>query len=596
MSNSLTGEDQIWLFGNQQAHSPHQRRSSGFESIWNQSGISGGGLNRSGSIEENSTVTSEGNPSVAGSNGGNIWGAQQGNRLYAEGMVEPRNPFELNPYGGSALEGGASLDMDRLGNLDIGLRRHSYGDVFAQKRAHAFRNGSTPITQPQVRANSNAASQERNLDLVNDYFEKDHHQRVKVTAQFLAERFAEEGSLLRECTQLPNFPIEQTLSNYRLVLVGFKAGRIDVFYIPNEELSNLRVNDLVIVEADRGKDLGKIFRLEVSIEEARMMKLLQMREQQAALSEVDSSLELSIRNIINSGGISGTSTTLHYPKPIIGLALGNDIIQILNKKQDEEKACRLCWAKIASTTQGGTSGESPTSPRLSNSIDLLQLRLIDAEYQFDRKKLIFYYSTHKRIDFRDLVRELFRIYKTRIWMCAVIGIPYMPNVDSNHASTETNTSSNGNIHDSSPLLTKPTPYNGQFTSSAFSGNYFNPGMRSNSLLEQQYGAVTPQTAPAPLSNPPGNQFSGLWGRESLSGILTNHVQGHLPGFIPPGEVLSQQLNFGAPPLLNDPFKSASLGRPMRASVDVMQAPALCKNAYGSNGHQQNQGSVPRKFL
>ena len=55
------------------------------------------------------------------------------------------------------------------------------------------------------------------------------------------------------------------------------------------------------------------------------------------------------------------------------------------------------------------------------------MKLVDAEYQFDRKKLIFYYSTSRRIDFRDLVRELFRIYKTRIWMCAVNGIPYVPN-------------------------------------------------------------------------------------------------------------------------------------------------------------------------
>ena len=37
----------------------------------------------------------------------------------------------------------------------------------------------------------------------------------------------------------------------------------------------------------------------------------------------------------------------------------------------------------------------------------------------DRNKLTFYFIAEKRIDFRELVRELFRIYKTRIWMCAV---------------------------------------------------------------------------------------------------------------------------------------------------------------------------------
>lgn len=37
----------------------------------------------------------------------------------------------------------------------------------------------------------------------------------------------------------------------------------------------------------------------------------------------------------------------------------------------------------------------------------------------DRNKLTFYFSADRRIDFRELVRDLFRIYKTRIWMCAV---------------------------------------------------------------------------------------------------------------------------------------------------------------------------------
>lgn len=34
----------------------------------------------------------------------------------------------------------------------------------------------------------------------------------------------------------------------------------------------------------------------------------------------------------------------------------------------------------------------------------------------DRRKLTFYFIAEKRIDFRELVRELFKIYKTRIWM------------------------------------------------------------------------------------------------------------------------------------------------------------------------------------
>lgn len=46
----------------------------------------------------------------------------------------------------------------------------------------------------------------------------------------------------------------------------------------------------------------------------------------------------------------------------------------------------------------------------------LPMKVIDAEFQFDRHKLTFYFKADRRIDFRELVRDLFAIYKTRIWM------------------------------------------------------------------------------------------------------------------------------------------------------------------------------------
>jgi len=49
----------------------------------------------------------------------------------------------------------------------------------------------------------------------------------------------------------------------------------------------------------------------------------------------------------------------------------------------------------------------------------MAMQVRDAEYQWDRRKLTFFYTASHRIDFRDLVRDLFRLYKTRIWMCAV---------------------------------------------------------------------------------------------------------------------------------------------------------------------------------
>lgn len=295
------------------------------------------------------------------------------------------------------------------------------------------------------------------MNLINDYFTKDPHNRIKVTINLLNQRFFNEEKYLSDNYQLPKFPIETSLRNYQLVLVGFKAGRIDVFYLPSDNnlLSNLKVGDLVIVEADRGKDLGKIFKMNISIDEARLMKLLQFQEQQSALLESDfNDDELSMKNLSESRNSPNASPppTLHLPKPILSLAQSNDILQVLNKNQDEEKACRLCLAKIANATGLPNSSSPNSSPTagVSNSninTDLLQMKLIDAEYQFDRKKLIFYYSTSKRIDFRDLVRELFRIYKTRIWMCAVTGLPYVPKSNQNTSPILdlSNSNSTGNM-------------------------------------------------------------------------------------------------------------------------------------------------------
>ena len=40
-------------------------------------------------------------------------------------------------------------------------------------------------------------------------------------------------------------------------------------------------------------------------------------------------------------------------------------------------------------------------------------------YPRDRRKLTFYFKADKRIDFRDLTKENFRIFKSRIWMAMV---------------------------------------------------------------------------------------------------------------------------------------------------------------------------------
>lgn len=328
------------------------------------------------------------------------------------------------------------------------IRRHSYGEGFG----YGNQNNSATDRAPRLGSqhSQHESSDRPNLGAVHEYFSSDPHERVKVTTEYLEQRFFDEEKYLGDHYQLPKFPVEHLLRNYLLVLVGFKAGRIDVFYMPDnvDELKEVKIGDLVIVEADRGRDLGKIVKMNISIDEARLLKLLQFLEQQAAISEHTSVNDLSVKSLQNTGGGhhghhgANAPPTLHFPKSILSLAQPSEALQILNKKQDEEKACRLCLAKIASTTSM-LSASSESQSSLTSS-DLMQMKLIDAEYQFDRRKLIFYYSTSKRIDFRDLVRELFRIYKTRIWMCAVNGIPYVPLHQRNKGAKNSNQGRNGN--------------------------------------------------------------------------------------------------------------------------------------------------------
>jgi hypothetical protein len=46
----------------------------------------------------------------------------------------------------------------------------------------------------------------------------------------------------------------------------------------------------------------------------------------------------------------------------------------------------------------------------------LPMVIVDAEYQFDKKKLTFFYESQQRLDFRELVRDLFKIFRARIWL------------------------------------------------------------------------------------------------------------------------------------------------------------------------------------
>jgi PSP1 C-terminal conserved region len=84
------------------------------------------------------------------------------------------------------------------------------------------------------------------------------------------------------------------------------------------------------------------------------------------------------------------------PKRILRLATHDEVSLLGLKREEEEELLKVCRQKAL---QRG-----------------LPMNVVDAEYQFDRHKLTFFFEAAGRVDFRELVRDLFSMYKTRIWM------------------------------------------------------------------------------------------------------------------------------------------------------------------------------------
>ena len=81
-------------------------------------------------------------------------------------------------------------------------------------------------------------------------------------------------------------------------------------------------------------------------------------------------------------------------KPVLRIANQRDMEQEAANKQKEKEAFKICLEKIHDHG--------------------LEMKLIDAEYTFDNNKVLFYFTADGRIDFRELVKDLAGVFKTRI--------------------------------------------------------------------------------------------------------------------------------------------------------------------------------------
>ncbi len=150
------------------------------------------------------------------------------------------------------------------------------------------------------------------------------------------------------------------------VEVRFKGTRKVYFLWPGEE--PLRVGDAVIVEAERGRDLGHITAV-------------------GALAEK------------KCGGCSGCATSAVAEEPVplkrvLQRAAPEDVKSHAEVRRSEEDARRKVMQRVRAHE--------------------LMMKVSDTEWQWDHNKLTIYFTAEKRVDFRALVRDLASTFRTRI--------------------------------------------------------------------------------------------------------------------------------------------------------------------------------------
>ena len=81
-------------------------------------------------------------------------------------------------------------------------------------------------------------------------------------------------------------------------------------------------------------------------------------------------------------------------RPMLRIATREDVAHNEENRKKEERAFEICREKIAEHK--------------------LEMKLIEAQYAFDNSKLLFYFTSDGRVDFRDLVKDLASVFRTRI--------------------------------------------------------------------------------------------------------------------------------------------------------------------------------------
>ena len=158
---------------------------------------------------------------------------------------------------------------------------------------------------------------------------------------------------------LNDLSIDQPKVTYDLVEVTFKARRKGIYR--NTQSLTLHTGDFVIVAADRGVDFGSV-------------------------NMTGELVRLRVKS-------KGQEETAAFPN-LIRLATLSDIERWEANRDSEQEAFYIGRKAIDRLT--------------------LPMKLVDVEWQFDQKKITFYFTAEHRVDFRQLVRDLARKFRTRV--------------------------------------------------------------------------------------------------------------------------------------------------------------------------------------
>lgn len=140
-----------------------------------------------------------------------------------------------------------------------------------------------------------------------------------------------------------------------LKIIGVRFKSVGKIYYFDPAGLDIKMGDKVIVETARGVECGDVALTDREIDETRFSSPL---------------------------------------KKVIRVATKQDFAQIERNKKKEAEAFEICQQKIAAHK--------------------LKMNLIEVECTFDNSKLLFYFTAENRVDFRELVKDLASVFRTRI--------------------------------------------------------------------------------------------------------------------------------------------------------------------------------------